>query len=306
MVSHKPLPSMTDAEFKQWVFTWWPEMTNISPLGFGLPYLFGDGSDGDVVIAAGTTTITNTPIKQYMNLTVALGATLKADSYGCSIFVRERCSIEGTLHANAANLYSNGAAGLAGVGAGGAGGGEVRSYGGNGGGGGESEASGFDGGNGGINVINQAAAGGGTGLVTEGADGYDMDTQYTLLAAFTISQTERDKALFSYGSGGGGGGGGTVGDGGIGGNGGGYIILFANELTVSGTISANGENGADGATDGGGGGAGGGGVIYIVTRKLTQTGTITSTGGTGGTGAGVGYDGGDGGNGAVVKVTIPY
>jgi prepilin-type N-terminal cleavage/methylation domain-containing protein len=90
---------------------------------------------------------------------------------------------------------------------------------------------------------------------------------------------------------------------GAGGRGGGMILIFARNVSLSGTISANGNNGGASATNGGGGG-GSGGSIYIGTINANiGTSLITSTAGTGGTG----YPGSNPGRGGGVgRIAIYY
>lgn len=152
---------------------------------------------------------------------------------------------------------------------GGGGGGGGASYGGNGGNGGR-------GGNGG--GLNGGVGGmGGGGSSTYGSSsGYFIE--------------------MGSGGGGGGGGGGPEGagsgdPGNPGGKGGGSILLNATlNITVSGTIRANGEaggKGGDGGDDtnggggGGGGGGGSGGGILLKGKKINITGVVSANGGSG-------------------------
>lgn len=116
------------------------------------------------------------------------------------------------------------------------------------------------------------------------------------------------------GTGGGGGGGDGGGDGGAGGDGAGAIMLVAPQITVTGTIRADGTNGSRGAdsTDyyhggGGGGGGGSGGFIILAGRTLdTSNATLSASRGSGGNG-GDGYNWGDDGrngkSGYILKFT---
>lgn len=124
---------------------------------------------------------------------------------------------------------------------------------------------------------------GGTGDHTGGAAGGAIDI-------FGISNSEflKTDMPFLIGAGGGGGGGSssTSYGSGAGGNGGGSIVITANEITNTGSITANGSNG-DSPTltkRTGRGGGGGGGSIYLIANVINSNGTITVNGGKGGTG----------------------
>ena len=78
------------------------------------------------------------------------------------------------------------------------------------------------------------------------------------------------------GSGGGGAGESGNGTGGVGGNGGGAIAIFANSLTVSGNIYANGLNGANGTAYGSGGGGGAGGSVLLKIHSATLGSSLVS------------------------------
>ena len=112
------------------------------------------------------------------------------------------------------------------------------------------------------------------------------------------------------GSGGGGGGyGGAYNSGGAGGGGGGGAVrIDAQEVIISGNISANGGNGGamTNNCDGGAGGGGSGGAIWIRGGVVNFAGaSITAKGGAGGDAvAGQNSDGGDGGAGGVGRIRI--
>lgn len=99
---------------------------------------------------------------------------------------------------------------------------------------------------------------------------------------------------FTVGAGGGYGGKSGYGTGASGGNGGGGIVITANEVYNTGTISARGESGANHKSYGGGGG-GCGGTIVIIARRIANGGTFTVAGGSGGTGGGGNGANGDSG-----------
>jgi len=88
------------------------------------------------------------------------------------------------------------------------------------------------------------------------------------------------------------------------GTGGVLILVVGGDLTISGTISANGANGGAGGstTGGGGGGSGGGRIIILYCGEYLNTGSITANGGAGGTG--YKYSGGAGGAGSISVVKI--
>lgn len=97
----------------------------------------------------------------------------------------------------------------------------------------------------------------------------------------------------------GGGGGGPRGDStsGSGGRGGGCIYIAANEINISGSISANGTAGGNAPTVAwsNGGGGGGGGCICLVANTIYNNGSIIANGGSGGRGNGAsGARGSDG------------
>ena len=300
MPLRKPLQTMSNAEFRRWVERWWPEVSKLNPLGFGLPFVFGDGSDGDVDFT--TASFVTGTIKQYRNLSIASGQTLSCSSTREGILIiycSERCLVAGTISLNSVG----GEGGAGGVGPGGTGSAAtsyITSYGGSGAGGGGSN--GAAGGDGGTTVI---GGGGGGGLTTVGTAGQVIGTPNT--TGLRIRQDKRDFTVVSWGAGGGGGGASAAGNtGGAGGHGGGGLILIAQELTITGTISANGEAGsapAAGAT--GAGGGGGGGFIYLITRNLIETGTIVASGGIGGVGIPTGADGGVGGAGTIIRERYP-
>lgn len=109
------------------------------------------------------------------------------------------------------------------------------------------------------------------------------------------------------GSGGGGGGKGKDGYGAPGGNGGGAVIVYANELLLSGSIRANGSNGySDANGNGGGGGGGTGGSIYLHLGSAPQgTNNLSVSGGNGGNGVSH-HNGSNGGNGGSGRTGVDY
>lgn len=82
-----------------------------------------------------------------------------------------------------------------------------------------------------------------------------------------------------------------------------FLDVYGN-LTLSGTISMNGETGASG-TNAGSGGCGGGCIIIRCYGNFDGTGgTITAAGGTGGAGSAADGDGGGGGGGGFVLILV--
>lgn len=300
-----------------------------------LSFEFGDGSDGDVTIAAGTTTLTRDMF--YNNLVIT--GTLDTDGY--RVFVKGTVSGAGTLKGVTGN---NGTAGVVGANhqtktggagatssgsgplktvAGGKGGdtflnaqGQTGTIGGSGGAG----QTGKTGGNGGSGV--DGAGIGGSGGVYGKGDAYK---NALIASGFYITSAGALAPLTTPSSGGGGGGGscdsggsddGGAGSGGGGGASGGTVMLICKKWTGTFTISSVGGNGGNGgaspsflnAGGGGGGGGGNGGTAIIIYGTKTWTGSYSLTGGTGGTG-GAGVLGGAGVNGtagsAGVQLEIP-
>jgi hypothetical protein len=133
-------------------------------------------------------------------------------------------------------------------------------------------------------------------------------------------QGSADLGTLVFGSGGGGGSPDTEGDGsdtrnvtGDGGDGGGIVAMFcAGSITVTGTITADGERGGDAtslAGEVGGGGGGAGGAIWLASPTLTLSGSVAATGGGRGSSAwhsGRPYGSAYGGTGGVGRVRLDY
>ncbi len=109
-------------------------------------------------------------------------------------------------------------------------------------------------------------------------------------------QGTADLDTLVFGSGGGAGSPDTEGDGtstgnitGDGGDGGGILALFCSgSITVTGTVSANGETGGTATSAGGevgAGGGGAGGAVWLAAPTITISGSVTATGAGGGTSA---------------------
>jgi len=228
------------------------------------------------------------------------------------IKVQGTVTINGTLSLNGGNgtdATTNGGN----PGAGGFKGGDSQTTGpgldGLGSGGGKGGSRVFDG------VSNSIGGGGGgaghnsTSAATDGADG-DLGGAPNVgskgLKGSSYQSENQFESSFVGGSGGGAAGAGynssTNIRGATGGGGGGAIrIIAGGDITINGTIEAN---GGDGGTDGGttgSGGAGSGGSIWLQTNgNITGNGTIKTLGGTGG----VGLGSGDGGNGAKGRIRL--
>mgnify|MGYP000914508442 CR=1 FL=1 len=283
-------------------------MPNIIRIGGGgnwTPSIFGDGSDGDLVVTGTTSLPVTVPHqsiveKQYKSLTINAGATLKCASWNAGLILRVKgdCTIHGTIDqsgkapkTNPGNNYpypsqlvcgdggdggygagglSNTAGGFRGVGM------AARTYGGGYGGGG----------------------GGGAGISGGvGGDGGSTSTLYIGIGDDFVGGVGGTDSSTSGGNGNyGGGGGGTFqyrgGDGGPGGN-------------SSGGTGGNGLNNHHvdpddtgyGAGGGGAGNRGGGVVLLFIGGVLAIDGEIRCNGSNGGHGGDGGYGSGGGGGG---------
>lgn len=265
--------------------------------------LTGDGSDGDVTLGAGDTTITRDMF--YDNLTIPSGSTLLPDGY--RVFVRNTLTIDGAILRDGAAGAStaNPAIGGATVSASGrplggiAGGGDGASGAGTAGTAVSPSAPGYTSSGGAGGAGTNAAGAGGTSTVAAapGSGGLRM-------AVWAIMGRASGTSSQITGGPGGGGGGGTFGGGGVGaiggggGAGGGYVTVAAGRITGSGSITANGGAGGNGHTDGGGttaaggGGGGGGGVLVVFSGNGVFPPTVTANGGA----AGTAFSGGGAGN----------
>ncbi len=293
---------------------------------------FGNGSDGNLTVAANSTT-TLTRDMYYDNLTVN-GAILGGN---WRIFVKNIISGTGSLvatgtpgQAGVLQTKGNGGATTTGyfIGCAGAMGGDFGHAGGSTNGvvgsstinifntftsvsSGVGGSGGTDGGTGG---------GGGTAGTNNGTTTpYVSGTLSSIFDAYGISTTTGVTSRIAIGSGGGGGGGGGAssnngGSGGGGGACGGVVFVSAHTFSGSFTINVSGGNGGQGANianDGGGGGGGGGGkggMGIVVYKKSTWSGTCTASGGTGGAGgtagANPGVAGTNGGSGYCMYIDV--
>ncbi len=289
---------------------------------------FGLGSDGDVVIASGTTTLTADVF--YNTLSISSGATLKPN--GFRVFCRGKLTNNGNIDFSAAD-GANGKDGGASAQTGGSGGGTITGYLGasaGGGGGGSSDdppqagtsgtsktnclADSVSGGNGGTGGGGQsqggAGAGGGGGATTASVnDGSTKDPEQAITFRTRPDGSSANAFNGGGGAGGGGGGGNDAPASRFGGSGAGggsacpSAVVIASIVSGSGTVTAIGGDGGDGGKGltgdtgggGGGGGAQGGQFFLIFSRKEDFGWTITLTGGIGGV-AGAGSGTGDAGN----------
>lgn len=287
-----------------------------------IPYRsYGDGSDGNVTISSGTTTLTRDMF--YNNLT--LSGTGILNTAGYKIFIKSILDITaaqaGAIQWNGNNgSNASGATGgaapatetsgsLGAIAEGGAG---PTATTGNGTAGSAGTLTNTNGG------VSGAGGSGGQGTSGGGGNGGAARTS-SVDNPFSRFETSflNGAALISGGPGGSGGGSGsgdatnTGGGGGSGGNGGGVVAIYANIIvksssTLAGTIQANGGvggnggNSSAGVTGGGGGGGGGsGGWVYLSYNYVFGpriAGLIQANGGNGGQG-GSGTDTGNVGNG---------
>jgi len=275
--------------------------------------MFGDGSDGDVTIASGTTTISRE--MHYNNLTLAAGASLK--TAGNRIFVN------GTLTYNVgASINDNGNAGGGAVGGvGWASRGYLGGASGAGGAGwsmvGVNQANGnagaSSGGSSSLNNSNIAPTGGAGGNSTSRSGGAGGTAAQPSPSQKWSGRWLDGRATSGAFNGGGGGGGGAITVtvytsgtfiSGGGGSGGGIVWVAARHIVGGGIgFSANGGAGANGSVGVGtgtcaGGGGGGGGNVTVICKSYTGPVSLYVMGGGGGTGAATtGLSAGNGSNG---------
>lgn len=261
--------------------------------------IFGDGSDGDAVIATGSP-VTISRDMMYNNLTVPNGATLTPR--GFRIFVKGVLTIGATGNINdngkdAVGVTAGAALGsvTAGFGAGSGAGAAGRTTTGAGTASGTSSNCSINdlnvapqGGNGG------SAGGANTGGTAGAAPAPTVLQKWSSLASLLSARTYNGTATFNGGSGGGGGGCDTTGGAATSGGGGGaagIVWIAAKSITNAGSITCNGGAGANGVSAlgvAGGGGGGAGGMVGIITATSTSLGTVTANGGTAGLSVGTG------------------
>lgn len=289
---------------------------------------FGDGSDGDVTISAGTTTLTRD--MYYDNLVIT--GTLATDGY--KVYVKGTVSgagiLQGVLGANGAAGTDRKAGGAGGAGGAAAGGGIFKSI--AGGAGGAAAAgdntdgvAGTAGTNGNLSIVGKAGGAGGNGAAGGGAggaggtlSGAGKFVSSIWSSGILITPAGDIEILKAPGSGGGGGGGGgsqssAPGAGGGGGATGGLVFLCAKNWDGTFTIKSTGGNGGNGGSSspsagtGGGGGGGNGGPSVVIYSTKTWTGSYLLTGGTGGvrgSGSHEGANGTDGASGTSYEINV--
>lgn len=279
----------------------WLEFTR-SEQGLGL---FGDGSDGDVTITGGTTTISRD--MYYASLTVEGTGILRTGSY--RVFVNGTMMVDvGGVVNNDGNAgddtVSGGAGGIAfgggSLGVNGAGGSSVT---GAPGGAGSSTANAVGGAGGAGGLSSSFAGGAGGASVNPGIQDGGW-RHYPAILGYVIGTT--GLTILNGGGGGGAGGADTGTEAGGGGAGGGVVGIYARILVNNGTIrSAGGVGGATelgAGDDPGGGGGGGGGLVLTLTRESSGSGAITAPGGIGGVGGDNSDAGATGSVGTVIQL----
>lgn len=273
--------------------------------------VFGTGGDGIVTISVDTVLTRDV---YYDTLTLNAGINLTTNGY--AIFVKNNCTINGTIRNNGGNggNATTGTAGTAGIGAlsgtlgGGSNGAAGRVTNGNGNNGNNLVyAGGNNGGNGGASGANIGGIGG-IATVPPAAEGgieyFNFNTN-----AFTRLRSLNSTRL-NGGAGGGSGArnNGTTASGG-GGGGAGVILLVAKTLTGSGSITTIGGNAGASASAGnaiGGSGGGGGGYIYIISQTNISATSITTnvSGGIASSGLNGGANGVNGASGQVIQLLV--
>ena len=260
--------------------------------------LFGDGSDGQVVLSADDAQ--GGGVYQTTEWVLEPGVTLGLSNAPLVVIATERIVLDGTV-----NGRGDGSPGAA------------QSY-------YDNETYIFDGsdgvllgssasvsgefadgvaGAGGCDEYSRSGDPGGGPTDTYGLDKWEAAFHHPYSGAYTpLFQQQPHIAA-------GGGGGGidttqTGSKGGAGGDGGSGVLLVAPEIEASGTIDVSGTSGGNGNL-GGGGGGGHGGLIGVFGRSLA-TGSLTTdtSGGAGGAGDGTRGDGGAGRNGPDVEVSL--
>lgn len=279
---------------------------NLSPAGALLsPYLFGDGSDGNVTLD-GTGSVswatrsgaiyTMTRDALCKDLTINSGVILRPNNYlpyavgtllnNGTIETRGNNAVgavPGATYVAAGSWFSAGGNG---------GSGSINNVGVVGGGSGGNSIGG-SGGNGGAGGVNAGGIGNASAVVGSAFTSYRT---IGFLHTRRLSSNNNWAAINGSGGGGGGGSNNANGTGGGGGGAAGICAVAANTVINNGIIQSVGGNGANatgtgGSAAAGGGGGGSGGPIFVWTNHLKTTGTIQSLGGTGGTGYNAGITG---------------
>ena len=272
----------------------------------------GDGSDGALTVASGTTNIdlgaAAVVIKQYTSVSITgTGAVTFSNPHanGTLIIIKSQGGVTLTS-STIPNLDASG------MGAAGGAGGAAT----NAGGGSQQNTAGSDT----LIVTNyqdSTSLSIGKGAPGSSSSGATAGSAFTNQYMYTLNTTalSNRRIVIAPGNGGGGGSGGqsqtsTAGAGGTGGRGGGGLVIqcggalnFTSALgiDVSGKVGAAGAN-SSGSTQngaGGGGGGGGSGMCLVLYNTLTAaSGTVNAKGGNGGVGGNATCSGGGGGSGS--------
>lgn len=263
---------------------------------------FSDGSDGAIVVGAGTTTLTTD--KNPTTVVVQSGGILRGQvrvAASVSITIDAGGTIDrkgGDAAGSTAGAVVHTAVSLGIGSAGGAGGTAAGSAG------------------GALSQVAKVTNGGAGGAGTGGAGGAGgvgsaiATTQAIYRGTFfreflsSIDVTGSGSFRFNGGAGGGGGGGNGVQAGGGGGGGGSCGVFVTPTFINNGTVTFAGGNGAAGTAVGcGGGGGGNGGVGSIMARVYTNNSVVTVAAGTGGASGGAGGSAGSNGTDGLLLVT---
>lgn len=261
-------------------------------------------------------------LKQYTNVTINSGITYTCKAWDGTVggilgfLANGTVTVTGSISAaggNASNMTGGTGGGFRGGNGVSTGGDNTKGYCGEGTGGDVAQLTppannGNGGGNGRV-ASSGSAGGGGGGNGTVGSDATGVGSSNGALAIGIGGSISGANDLTTMTFGGGGGGGAEDTDpntAGGGGAGGGIIVIFSNDMTITGSVSSNGGNGGTGTSSntstGGGGGAGGSIIVKAVTATL-GTNKITANGGTGHVSA---WNGGNGGNGGNGRVAVYY
>lgn len=235
-------------------------------------------------------------LKQYSSFTQNSGHTLTAKAWDGNVGGIIAFLAKGTVIVNGAIT----AAGKGYVSGGGTSiGGQAAQGEGSAGAGGNSTAANGSGGGGGLgDAGNRGPGGGGGGNGGAGEAGMESNGNAGGTGGSSVGTAGLTTMLMGGHGGGGARGSGVSGSPGTGANGGGIVAIFGKEITVTGSVVANGNNGGGASVDGGGGGGGAGGSVLLkaVTATLGSS-LVTAAGGSRDTG-GSAY-GGAGGTGRI-------
>lgn len=254
-------------------------------------FAYGDGSDGDLTVAA-STTITQARDMYYNNVTIEATGVLKPAGY--RTFVKNKLINNGTIrHSGTAGEDGNGT--TAAIGGAGSAGGTLGS--------GEAGYPSWDEPTGPVTKTNSIGGSGGSGgnggTAVAPANSFGGPIPCKHLKNILLSNHDSRAQLV----GGAGGSGGNPGVGGPGGGGaGGIIMVSAKKILGSGLFECVGGDGGDafpGSNASGGGGGGGGGIL-INCSEISDAITTNVSGGVAGAKDGSGANGNPRGSGTVV------